>query len=194
MPESPGSLNKRSRDSDSPKSASPSTASSTPSPSSTGAPRSIAGSKRVFHKIINRPLAPKPVGALPPNQLLPCSGAVPQLPVHLSAMQQAGPWVPPPTDVTAVPTQSTTSLTFDSTDNLAGMLPTTLPMNQIYYGQVENNFQPSSDQMVGGVPGQYDAGNLQLHSVTDIVPQQEQVQMLSNDAFAIWSNAPAGFE
>jgi hypothetical protein len=190
LPKSPGSLSKRARDSDEPKSMSPSIASSTPSPSSTGGPRSIAGSKRVSQKNISRRPAPKPAAVLQSNPLLTYNDAVVQLPVHsqgnLLASQQVGDfWTPAPGDITAVPVQSHISTTLDSS---------ALPVDPIYYGQVGNIFQSSSEQVLGAAQGQYDASIHQLGSLPGMEPLQEQFQMINNDAFAIWNNAPGGFE
>lgn len=202
LPKSPGSLSKRARDSDEPKSVSPSIASSTPSPSSTGGPRSIAGSKRVSQKNISRPPAPKPAAALQSNPLPTYNDAVVQLPVqlpvrsqeNLSASQQGDFWTPPPGDIIAVPVQSHTSTTLDSSNDLDGMLTAALPIDPIYYGQVENTFQSSSEQVLGAAQQRYDASSHQLGSLSGMDPLQEQLQMINNDAFAIWSNAPGGFE
>jgi len=191
LPKSPGSLSKRARDSDEPKSVSPSIDSLTPSPSPIGVPYSIAGSKRVSQKNISRPPAAKPAAALQSNSLLTCNDAVVQLPVHsqgnLSASQQVGDfWTPAPGDITAVPVQSHTSTTLDSSNDLDGMLTAALPLDPIYYGQMENILRSSSEQVLGAAQGQYDASrNHQLDSLSGMDPLQEQLQIINNDAFAV---------
>jgi len=200
LPKSPGSVSKRARDSDIPGTVYPSTVSSTSKLPLTEGPRTIAGSKRASKINIFSPqptsMAALQSGSLPMydrSDQLPVQGQV-HVPSNRSTRTQGDSWSSALGDPTAVPVQQHISNAHNGSNAFDGLLTPAFSVDPVFYRQMGYDIPSSSNQAPSGGQRQYNINSQQLHSLVGVESNQEQLQVIDDEAFAVWNSVPGGFE